>query len=347
MRRAASSNVSRIPLLALLVLAAAPPGAGQGVETLRSTGSLPPDVVGEFRLPAVYQETPDGRRFVFDRRGHRVHRLDPGSDRAAVVVEIGPEPGRIIGASAFDLGRTPGQRFVVADAPDGRERVQIFDLDGRRLGGFGLPGRALPRVMLDETVLSGIGTLEFTGREILMSQPELGGLVTRFSLRGQPFHTFGVLRRTGQESNRDVHLALNAGIPRLAHDGGYYFVFQTGIPMFRKYDARGTLLFERHVEGPALDATINAMPTTWPRRTHDRGVTLPFIPPNVRTAAVDRAGNLWIALSVPVIFVYDPNGEKIRTVRLRAASIVQPSSLYFPDRTRMLVAPGGFEFTVW
>jgi len=26
---------------------------------------------------------------------------------------------------------------------------------------------------------------------------------------------------------------------------------------------------------------------------------------------------------------------------------VQPSSLYFPDRTRMLVAPGGFEFTVW
>ena len=317
------------------------------METLRATGSLPPHVVGEFRLPAVYQETPDGRRFVFDRRGHRVHRIDPGADGPVVLVDIGPEPGRIVSASAFDLGRTAGQRFVVADAPDGRERVQIFNLDGRRLGSFALPGRAKPRVMLDETVASGIGTLEFTGREILMNQPELGGLVTRFSLGGQPFHTFGVFRRTGQESNRDAHLALNTGIPRLAHDGGYYFVFQTGIPLFRKYDARGTLLFERHVEGPALDATINAMPTTWPRRTHEGGVTLPFIPPTVRTAAVDRAGNLWIALAVPVIFVYDPNGEKIRTVRLRGAGIVAPSSLYFPDRTRMLVAPGGYEFTVW
>ena len=337
----------RIPLAALLVLALAAPGWSQQVETLEPTRSLPPHIVGELRLPAVFQETPDGRRFLFDRRGHRVHRLDPGADRAAVLVEIGPEPGRILGASAFDLGRTPERYFVVADAPEGRERVQIFNLDVRRAGGFSLPWRAIPRVTLDDTVLSGIGTLEFTGREILMNQPELGGLVTRFSLRGQPFHTFGALRRTGHESDRDVHLALNSGIPRLAHDGSYYFVFQTGVPMYRKYDARGTLLFERHVEGPALDAMINAMPTTWPRRTHDRGVTLPFIPPTVRTAAVDRAGNLWIALSVPVIFVYDPNGEKIRTVRLRAAGILQPSSLYFPDRRRMLVAPGGFEFTVW
>ena len=339
--------MSRIPLVSLLVLAAAMPAASQRVETLRSTGGLPPHVVGELRLPVVFQETPDGQRFIFDRRGHRVYRVDPDGEGATVLVEIGPEPGRIIGASAFDLGRTPGRRFVVADAPNGRERVQIFDLDGRRVGGFALPGRALPRVTRDDTVLSGVGTLEFTGREILMNQPELGGLITRFSLRGQPFHTFGVFRRTGHESDRDVHLALNTGIPRAAHDGGYYFVFQTGVPLFRKYDARGTLLFERHIEGPALDATINAMPTTWPRRTHDRGVTLPFLPPTVRTAAVDRAGNLWIALSVPVIFVYDPTGEKIRTVRLRAAGIVQPSSLYFPDRRRMLVAPGGFEFTVW
>ncbi|MCY4025458.1 MAG: hypothetical protein OXH75_03985 [Acidobacteria bacterium] len=337
----------RIALAALLVLAVAAPGSSQRVETLQPTRSLPPHIVGELRLPAVFQETPDGRRFLFDRRGHRVHRLDPGADRAAVLVEIGPEPGRLLGAAAFDLGRTPERYFVVADAPEGRERVQIFNLDGRRVSGFSLPGRAMPRVTLDDTVLSGIGTLEFTGREILMNQPELGGLVTRFSLRGQPFHTFGVLRSTGHESDRDVHLALNSGIPRLAPDGSYYFVFQTGVPMYRKYDARGTLLFERHVEGPALDATINSMPTTWPRRTHERGVTLPFIPPTVRTAAVDRAGNLWIALSVPVIFVYDPNGEKIRTVRLRAAGILRPSSLYFPDRRRMLVAPGGFEFTVW
>ena len=324
------------------------PAASQRVETLRSTGGLPPHVGGELRLPVVFQETPDGQRFIFDRRGHRVYRVDPDGEGATVLVEIGPEPGRIIGASAFDLGRTPGRRFVVADAPDGRERVQIFDLDGRRVGGFALPGRALPRVTRDDTVLK----RRRHARVHRTRDPDEPARARRADhplqppraavphVRGLPAHRarIGPRRASGPE-HRDPSGRARRRL--------LLFVFQTGVPLFRKYDARGTLLFERHVEGPALDATINAMPTTWPRRTHDRGVTLPFLPPTVRTAAVDRAGNLWIALSVPVIFVYDPTGEKIRTVRLRAAGIVQPSSLYFPDRRRMLVAPGGFEFTVW
>lgn len=74
---------------------------------------------------------------------------------------------------------------------------------------------------------------------------------------------------------------------------------------------------------------------------------LPLIPPTVRTAAVDPDGNLWIALSVPYLYVYDPGGEKVRTVRLQAAGPVQPDSLFFVDRTRMLVTPGCYEFTVW
>ncbi len=321
------------------------PRAAHHVDVLRSTRGLPPHIVGAFREPDVCQQAPDGRYFVFDRRGHAVHRVDRGRTASTLLVRVGPEAGRIIGASTFDLG--PDSRFVVADAPNGRERVQTFDLDGRRLGSFRLPGRAAPRITLGPLVLNGVGSLEFTGRSILMNQPEIGGLITHFSLDGHPYRTFGVFRATGHESDRDLHLALNSGLPLTAPDGNHYFVFQSGRPAFRKYDGNGALLFERHIEGVELDPLINALPTVWPRRPDDRGRELPMVPPAVRTAAVDRAGNLWVALSTPFLYVYDPTGEKIRTVRLQAAGVVSPSSLHFPDDTRMLVAPGCYEFTVW
>ena len=47
---------------------------------------------------------------------------------------------------------------------------------------------------------------------------------------------------------------MNVGLPLGAPGGGFYFVFMAGVPMFRKYDAHGRLLFERHIEGPELDA---------------------------------------------------------------------------------------------
>ena len=234
----------------------------------------------------------------------------------------------------------------MADAPGGRERVQIFEADGTRVGGFTLPGRAAPRITLGEVVLTGIASLRFTGRVILMNQPELGGLITEFSLNGHPFHTFGVLRHTGYEADRDLHLALNSGLSLADPRGGYYFVFQAGVPVFRKYDAGGALVFERHIEGPELDPVIAALPTTWPRRTGPTGQELPVVPPTIRTAAVDPDGYLWVALSVPYVYVYDTNGDKVRTVSLWGAGTIAPISLAFPSRTRLLVAPGCYEFAV-
>ncbi len=349
-RTCVDSVLRRLVTAVALALAALPlltgaPRAAHHVEVLRSTGGLPPHIVGAFREPSVFQQAPDGRYFVFDRRGQSVHRIDADRAASTLLVQVGPEAGRILGASTFDLG--PDARFVVADAPGGRERVQIFDLDGTRLGSFRLPGRAAPRLTLGTIVLNGVGSLDFTGRSILMNQPEIGGLITRFSLNGHPYQTFGVFRPTGHEADRDLHLALNSGIPLEGPRGDHYFVFQGGRPLFRKYDRNGALLFERHIEGVELDPIINALPTVWPRRPDDRGRELPVVPPIVRTAAVDRAGNLWVALATPFLYVYDPSGEKIRTVRLQAAGVVQPSSMYFPDDTRMLVAPGGYEFSVW
>jgi hypothetical protein len=319
--------------------------ASHHLESLRPTGGLAPHIVGQFRDLSVFQQSSSGEYLVFDRGAQSVYRINNRSESATEIVNIGPEAGHILGASAFDLG--PNDRFVVADAPSGRERVQIFDATGKQLDSFRLPGQAAPRVTLGNVVLNGVGSLVFSGNTILMNQPELGGLITKFSLRGQPYHTFGTFRRTGHEIDRDVHLALNSGLPLTSPDGSYYFVFQTGRPMFRKYDASGNLLFERHIEGTETDSLVNSLPTVWPQRTDPDGRTLPVVPPSVRTAAVDQSGNLWVALSVPFLYVYDATGEKIRTIRLQAAGLVSVSSLYFPDEKTMLVAPGGYEFTVW
>ena len=320
--------------------------ASHHLEYLRPTGSLPPHIVGLFRNFSVFQQSPSGEYLVFDRGAQLVYRVDRQSESATEIVNIGPEAGRILGASAFDLG--PDGRFVVADAPNGRERVQIFDAKGKRLSSFRIPGQAAPRVTLGNIVLNGVGSLAFTGDTILMNQPELGGLITKFSLRGQPYHTFGTFRQTGHEADRNLHLALNSGLPLTNSAGNYYFVFQTGRPMFRKYDASGNQLFERHIEGIEIDSLVNTLPTIWPRKTDADGGSLPVVPPSIRTAAIDQSGNLWVALSVPFLYVYDATGEKIRTIRLDAAGLVSVSSLYFPDDNKtMLVAPGGYEFTVW
>ena len=179
-----------------------------------------------------------------------------------------------------------------------------------------------------------------------MSQPETGALFTEFDLTGTARRNVGTLRLTGQEADRDVHLALNAGIPLVHPGGGWYFVFQAGVPMFRRYDDRGTLVFERHIEGPELDGTLLSLPTRWPRRKTGEGREIPVVPPLVRAAAVDPIGNLWVSLMSTYTYVYSPAGEKIRTVQFRGAGFIAPTSLFFTNKGTLLVTPGCYEFRV-
>jgi hypothetical protein len=326
----------RLPTLFLLALAFAP---ADRVQVLTAAGGLPAHIAGQFTEPINFQQSQSGEYFVFDRRGHSVYRVDAERTIAKKIVEIGQEEGRIIEPTAFDL-ELGGASFAVADAPNLRERVQFFTSEGFRLGGFTLPGRAAPRITIGSLVLNGVGSLQFTDRAILLNQPETGALMTEYGLSGTPVRSIGALRVTGQERDRDVHLALNVGLP-LAHPrGGFYFVFRTGAPMFRRYDAQGRLLYERHIEGLELDGVLASMPTTWPRRGE-----LPLVLPTVRTATVDRKGHLWIALSVPYTYVYDDAGDKRRTVQFRGAGIVSPTSLFFTANGRLLVTPGCYEFT--
>ena len=309
------------------------------VDVLRSVGSLPPDVVGLFRDPIGFKQTANGDYYVFDRRGHTVYSVESPGSVAHKLVQIGAEDGRLIEPSAFDVAFNGS--FAVADAPNGRERVQIFDAAGVRSGGFLLPGRGAARVVFGSLALNGVGTLSFNGRTLLMSHPESGWLMTEYGLDGTPLRSVGQLRKTGHEADRDLHLALNSGVPLAGPDGSFYFVFMAGEPAFRKYDAKGELIFERAVQGREIDPLVRVIPDRWPRRGSGE---LPLVSPTIRTAAVDRSGGLWLSFVLPYSYVYDALGEKIRTVQFRGAGIISPSSLWFNDRGRVLITPGCYEF---
>ena len=312
-------------------------------DIVRSIAAVPPHLTGRFRDPTGFQQAASGQYFVFDRRSHVVFGIDERQTSTWEIVHIGAEPGRIIDPTAFSL--EPGGTFAVADAPNNQERIQIFSAAGFRTGGFMLPGRAKTRVVFENVVLSGVGTLQYTGTSILMSQPETGALITEYTLQGGVSRTFGALRHTGHEEDRELHLALNSGIPLVDPTGGFFFVFQTGEPVLQKYDRNGALVFERRIQGREIDDVINALPTVWPRRKTSEG-ELPLVRPTVRSAAVDSAGRLWVAFVIPYVYVFDGEGDKIRALQLRGAGTLAPASMFFNRSGRLLVTPGLYEFDV-
>jgi hypothetical protein len=327
--------------IAALAFFIAHPQAALRVDVLRPVGGLPAHVAGSFEEPASFQQVANGYYFVFDRRAHAIYRIDPDGQTARKVVDIGQEAGRIIQPGGFD---TAGDgSFVVADTPRGQERIQVFGPASIRTGGFFVAGRMMPEVILGNYEVTGISSMQYDGSSIFISEPERGSLITEYSTSGVPQRTMGRLRATGHEDDRDLNLALNAGLPLVDPTGGFYYVFLTGTPAFRKYDAKGTLLFERHIEGREIDDLVTTQPTKWPtRRIEDREV--PFVQPVIRTAAVDPAGQLWISLAVPYTYVYDSQGDKTRTVQFNTTGVMSPTSLFFTRNGHLLVTPGCYEF---
>ena len=107
------------------------------------------------------------------------------------------------------------------------------------------------------------------------------GFVKKSDFSNGPYRWLTVASPEEPEGT-ELHLALNSGIPLVDPTGGFYFVFQTGDPVFRKYDREGRLLFERHMQGRELDSALANLPTTWPTRKTDEG-ELPLVQPTIRT----------------------------------------------------------------
>ena len=257
------------------------------VEILRAVGSLPSAIASRFQEPIGCAETTTGEILVLDRRAHTVFAVSADRKSVRKILEIGSEQGRVLQPGVLDVSKD--DIFAVADAPGSQERIQFFSLTGSRLGGFWLAKRVAPRVVIGPLVLNGVGSMHFTGKTFLVNEPDAGGLFLERDIEGTVLRQIGILRPTAQEADRDLHLSLNIGLPLVDPTGGFYFVFQTGRPMFRKYSADGTLVFERHIEGVELDGQVQALPTTWPKRAAG---ALPLVSPLVRTAAVDPDGRL-------------------------------------------------------
>jgi hypothetical protein len=338
-----SASLSCTTVFVLLLVAAAPALLALSTEVLRSVDSIPAHVAGRFRDATGFERSASGQYFVFDRRSQIVFGIDPDRQSAWEIVHIGSEPGRIINPVAF--ASEPSGTFVVADAPNNQERIQIFTPAGFRIGGFLLPGRARARVILDGLALYGIGSLQYTGKSVLLSHPDTGSLITEYSLAGTPIRSFGALRHTGHEDDQALHAALNGGLPVIDPRGGFFFVFQSGEPVFRKYDAGGALVFERRIQGREIDDVVSHLPTRWTPRGAGAG-ELPLVPPTIRTAAVDANGHLWISFVEPFTYEFDADGDKVRAVQFRAAGIVSPNHLFFDAAGRVLVTPGLYMFGV-
>jgi len=334
----ANRAVGTLVALAASLLAASV--AAVGPDLLVSVRAVPPEIAGRIREARGFQQSAFGKLFVFDRRGHTVYGIDEQQTSMWEIVQIGAEPGRILDPTAFSVA--PDGSFVVADAPGNRERIQIFGPAGNRLGGFLLASSARPRLTFENVVMNGIGSLQYTGTSILLSHPENGALITEYDLTGHTSRSFGELRPTGHEQDPDVHLALNSGIPLISTNGDTLFVFQAGVPAFRRYDHAGRLLFERTIQGRDIDRIVADLPRSWPRSA--AAGELPLVRPTIRAAAVDRAGRLWVSFVAPFTYVFDADGDKVRMVEFRGAGLVTPNSLFFGPRGTLLTTPGLYQF---
>lgn len=318
------------------------PLVASSVEAVRPTGALPANLVSTFLDPASFVETSTGEAIVLDHRASAVYGIDPTRESVHRLLRAGTDPTGLLRPTALALG--PDDLFAVADELGGVDRIQYFTVTGVRVGGFYLPDRPQVHVSVNGVALNGVGSLQFADKSFFVNLPSRGRLISELNADGQTVRQFGLLRPTGQGPDPDLEMLLNVGVPLVDPTGGFYFVFQTGVPMFRKYTTAGDLLFERHIEGPELDGAIQSLPTVWPSHLTDGRI--PFVNPLVRTAAVDRHGRLWVALNLPYVYVYDPAGSKIRTVQLTGTGPLVVRSLFFTARDRMLVTPGCYEFAV-
>lgn len=313
------------------------------IEILTATGGLPPNIVGQFREPAAFIQTDDGRYVVYDRRAQIVYAVDAAKKTVSKLIAIGPSDGEILRPLAFAASQR--RTLLILDNPGEYERVQVFHDTGTALSVF----RRFPEsadalhLNVDAMLSSGLGTVSAIDTDVLTQSPDGKSLISQYTPNGVMTRRIGTLRPTGHENDRELHLAMNSGIPLAAPDGSIYFVFTAGVPMFRKYAADGRLLYERHIEGPELDTTLQSLPSVWPKRTV-KNIEFPMVASTVASATIDPQGRLWVTLTLPFTYVYDADGNKTRTVQFRGAGVLMPRQLFFTKDGRILAAPGCYEF---
>ena len=190
-------------------------------------------------------------------------------------------------------------------------------------------------------VVSGIASIQFTGSSILISQPENGALVTEYAASGREGRSFGELRATGHEADRDLHLALNSGIPLVDPSAGSSSCSTPAFRCFANTTAMAACVFERRMQGAETDRIIERLPAQWPRRDGE-----------LRGRALDRARRgrrsprqpVGLASSIPTRTSSIRRATRFGRCSSAASTSIAPTGLFFTANDRLLVTPGLFEF---
>jgi len=207
-------------------------------DVLRPTGALPAGIAATFLDPMAFIETSTGEAIVLDQKASTVYAIDLARKVVRRLVEAGSDERGLMTPGALALG--PDDLFAVADAVHGVERIQYFSTQGTRIGGFYLPDRPGLRVSINGVAISGIGSIQFASRSFFVNVPSRGRLVSELNVDGQTLRQFGLPRPTGQAPDPDLEALLNVGLPLINPAGGFYFVFQTGVPLFGSMTPRAS-----------------------------------------------------------------------------------------------------------
>jgi hypothetical protein len=159
-----------------------------------------------------------------------------------------------------------------------------------------------------------------------------------------PQRTIGRLRRQGTSRSAILNLALNSGLPLVDPTGGFYYVFLTGEPMFRKYDAAGKLVFERHIEGREIDDLVATQPDDVADETggRSRGPFRSADRPHRRRRSARSAVDIAASFRTPTSTTR--TATKRGTAQFSARAVISPTSLFFTRGGHILVTPGCYEF---
>ena len=238
-----------------LPLSLVTPAAAASKRCARSR-SMPAHIAGTFNDLAACHTTPDGDYLVFDRRAHSVYRVPPKGPRATDHPDrcrAGPHPpaARLrFGARRHlrDRRCAAGHRTRPDFLLSGRSGRRVHAADAERCR----------TVALGDLVLSGVGSLDYTGKTVLVSHPSSGALVTEYALDGRVLRTFGELRAHGPRTGpRAAPGAQRRDRDRAARTAaGSTSCSSSGVPAFRKYDAAGkTAVRAAHRGDPSWTGT--------------------------------------------------------------------------------------------
>ena len=166
----------------------------------------------------------------------------------------------------------------------------------QRVTGFFLPGQPAARVTIDNLMLNGAGSIQHAGNTLLISHPESGALFTEYSPGGYAQRSIGRLRATGFEDDRELHVAMNAGLPLVDPTGGFYLRLHhrpAAVPQVRRDGSAGLRAAHRRARARRLPGDAADALAATPRRGQDVPFVTPSFapPPSARTRrAVDLAG---------------------------------------------------------